>query len=42
MFMRGPSVVSGMRPTGAIIAGVRISLKGHREPWWVLEKGRGR
>ena len=42
MFKRGPSVVSGMRPTGTTIAGVRISLKGHREPWWVLERGRGR
>lgn len=41
MFKRGPSVVSGMRPTGATIAGVRI-FKGHGEPWWVLEKGRGR
>lgn len=42
MFKRGPSVVSGMRPTRATVAGVRISLKGHGEPWWVLEKGWGR
>lgn len=41
---RGPSVVSEAGPAGAAAAaaGVRISLKGHGEPWWVLEQGRGR